>query len=264
MLAGILLVPADGDAASRKATAASRAAAAKIPQCPSAGTRSVIFAKALDGSSFVTPDGMEIRLAGVLSPGEGGETLSHPQADTARATLAALLRSGPVTLAGDENPPDRYGRIRAQVFAGGASVQAALLRAGEVRVAPDRTSALCERDFIAAEAEARAQRSGHWRDGLFALRTPEQLDNRTGTFQIVEGTVQTATLYKGRAYINFGADYRKDFTVTVSPQDMKLFRQARFDVRKLAGQRVRVRGWVELYNGPEMEIADPAAIERID
>jgi len=263
LLVSLALVPADGDAASRKA-AASRAAAAKHPQCPSEGTRSVIFAKALDGSSFVTPDGMEIRLAGVLSPGEGGETLSAAQADTARTTLAALLRSGPLTLAGDESPRDRYGRVHAQVFAGGASVQSALLRAGNVRVAPDRASALCAQEFISAESEARAQRSGHWRDGLFALRTPEQLDNRIGTFQIVDGTVTTATLYKGRAYINFGADYRKDFTVTVSPQDMKLFRQARFDVRKLAGQRVRVRGWLELYNGPEMEIANPAAIERID
>jgi hypothetical protein len=45
---------------------------------------------------------------------------------------------------------------------------------------------------------------------------------------------------------------------------MKLFREKRVDVRKLAGQRVRVRGWLELYNGPEMEIANPAAIERID
>jgi hypothetical protein len=50
----------------------------------------------------------------------------------------------------------------------------------------------------------------------------------------------------------------------VAPQDMKLFRQMRFDVRKLAGQHIRVRGWVELYNGPEMEIASPAAIERLD
>ena len=45
---------------------------------------------------------------------------------------------------------------------------------------------------------------------------------------------------------------------------MKLFRTARFDVKKLAGKRVRVRGWVELYNGPEMEIATPAAIETLD
>jgi endonuclease YncB( thermonuclease family) len=262
LLAVLALVPDHADAASRKT--ASRAASAKTPQCPAEGMRGVVFGKALDGSSFVTPDGTEIRLAGVLSPGEGGETLSSVQADAARATLAALLRSGPLTLAGDEGPRDRYGRVHAQVFAGGASVQSALLRAGEVRVAPDRASALCDLEFIAAEGEARAQRSGHWRDGLFALRTPEQLDNRTGTFQIVEGTVTTATLYKGRAYINFGADYRKDFTVTVSPQDMKLFRQAKLDVRKLAGQHVRVRGWLELYNGPEMEIANPTAIERLD
>jgi endonuclease YncB( thermonuclease family) len=199
LLAVLALVPDHADAASRKT--ASRAASAKTPQCPSEGTRGVVFGKALDGSSFVTPDGTEIRLAGVLSPGEGGETLSSGQADAARATLAALLRSGPLTLAGDEGPRDRYGRVHAQVFAGGASVQSALLRAGEVRVAPDRASALCDLEFIAAEGEARAQRSGHWRDGLFALRTPEQLDNRTGTFQIVEGTVTTATLYKGRAAI---------------------------------------------------------------
>jgi hypothetical protein len=52
--------------------------------------------------------------------------------------------------------------------------------------------------------------------------------------------------------------------VTVAPADMKLFRQRRFDVKTLAGKRVRVRGWVETYNGPEMQIADPAAIERLD
>ena len=45
---------------------------------------------------------------------------------------------------------------------------------------------------------------------------------------------------------------------------MKLFRDARFDVKKLAGKRVRVRGWVELYNGPEMQIATPTAIETLD
>jgi endonuclease YncB( thermonuclease family) len=263
LLSLLMLVPDSAEAASRR-TAASRAALAKAPQCPSEGTRGVVFGKALDGSSFVTADGTEIRLAGVLSPGEGGETLSAGQADAARATLAALLRSGPLMLAGDEGPRDRYGRVHAQVFAGGASVQSALLRAGEVRVAPDRASALCDPEFISAESEARAQKNGHWRDGLFALRAPEQLDNRTGTFQIVEGTVTTATLYKGRAYINFGTDYRKDFTVTVSPQDMKLFREKRIDVRKLAGQHVRVRGWLELYNGPEMEIANPTAIERLD
>ena len=73
LLSLLTRAPDHADAASRK-TAASRAAAAKAPQCPSEGTRGVVFGKALDGSSFLTADGMEIRLAGVLSPGEGGET----------------------------------------------------------------------------------------------------------------------------------------------------------------------------------------------
>ena len=184
----VALVPAAGEAASRKAPASRTV---KAPQCPTVGTRAVVFAKAVNGSTFATAEGMQVRLAGVLAPGEGGETLSTAQTDTARATLAALLRGGSLTLAGEEAPRDRYGRVLAHVFAGGVSVQAALLRAGEVRVAPDRASALCDKELISAEADARAQRAGHWRDGLFAPRSPEQLNNRIGTFQIVEGTVQT-------------------------------------------------------------------------
>ena len=216
-----------------------------------------MFAKVLDGATFVTTDGKEVRLAGVISPA------SSADADAARAALTRVLRTGLLTLAA-ESPADRYGRVIGEVFSDGAWVQAQLLRAGALRMAPDRASASCARQLLAAEDEARIARAGHWRDGAFSSRTPEQLRGRVGTFQAVEGTVTTATLYKGRAYINFGADYRTDFTVTVAPSDMKLFRAERFDVKALAGKRIRVRGWVELYNGPEIVIATPAAIEMLD
>jgi hypothetical protein len=52
--------------------------------------------------------------------------------------------------------------------------------------------------------------------------------------------------------------------VTIAPEDMKSFRQARFDVKKLAGQNIRVRGWIELYNGPEIEVTTPGAIEPLN
>lgn len=224
----------------------------------------MVFAKALDGTTFLTTDGMEVRLAGVLAPGEGGETLSALEADAARQTLASALRKGALMLVPGDAGRDRYGRMLAQVFADGAWVEGAMVKSGALRAAPDRVSAPCTKLLIAAEDEARIVRVGHWRDGLFSLRAPDQLRSRVGTFQIVEGMVQTATVYKGRAYINFGADYRTDFTVTVAPADMKLFRQARFDVKKLAGRRIRVRGWVELYNGPEIEIATPGAIQALD
>ena len=261
MATGLTTVLADADAASRRAPA--RRAAAKAPQCPTAGSQTVVFSKAVNGSTFVTPDGMQVRLAGVLAPGEGGETVSQDKAEAARGLLAAELRSGPVTLAAvDSN--DRYGRLLAQVFVDGGWVQGAMLRAGVLLAAPDRGSALCMKLLTSAEDEARMARAGHWRDGTFSLHTPEQLRGRTGLFEIVEGKVVTAMLNKGRAYIDFGPDYHTDFTVTIAPEDMKAFRQARFDVKKLAGQTVRVRGWIELYNGPEIEISTPGAIQPLN
>jgi endonuclease YncB( thermonuclease family) len=197
LLTGVTLVLADAEAATRRAPA--RRAVAAAPQCPSVGTQTVVFAKAVNGSTFSTPDGMQVRLAGVLAPGERGESLSPGQADAARGMLAALLRTGPVTLAAVE-ANDRYGRLLAQVFANGGWVQGAMLRAGEMMVAPDRSSALCTKLLMAAEDEARSGRMGHWRDGSFSLRNPEQLRGRAGLFEIVEGKVLTATLNKGRAY----------------------------------------------------------------
>ena len=96
------------------------------------------------------------------------------------------------------------------------------------------------------------------------MRDPGDIRNRTGSYQIVEGNVTTASVTRGRAFINFGADYRTDFTVTVEPDDMRTFRQAKFDVPSLAGKRIRVRGWVEFYNGPEITITTPTAIEILE
>ena len=52
--------------------------------------------------------------------------------------------------------------------------------------------------------------------------------------------------------------------MTIEPEDMRTFRQAKFDVAALAGTRVRVRGWVEFYTGPEITITTPAAIEVLE
>jgi micrococcal nuclease len=252
--------------AANESSAASRSVAkapVKGPECPPAGTRVVGFARALDGGGFLTADGEEVRLSGVLAPGAGGETASAVNEDAARDALTRALRDKTISLAPVEPPRDRYGRTVAQVFADGLWVQTRLLRAGEVRAAPDLASAPCVQALLAAEAEAREVRRANWR-GAFRVREPDDISNRTGSFQIVEGNVTTASVTRGRAYINFGADYRTDFTVTIDPDDMKTFRQAKFDVRTLAGKRIRVRGWLEFYNGPEITITTPAAIEVIE
>ena len=69
-----------------------------------------------------------------------------------------------------------------------------------------------------------------------------------------------------RLYINFGADWRTDFTVTVEPADAAAFIE---DVTKgraggisgLTGASVRVRGFLTRYNGPEIRVTVPEQVE---
>ena len=217
-----------------------------------------------DGDTFLTMDGAEVDLDGVLAPGSGGEQANAAQAAEAQAALSDALKQGAISLAFAGQEKDRYGRLKAQVFAGSEWVQGALLRAGLVRSTPELAGDACARELLAAEAIAREARRGHWGDGLFDVLSPDQLANRTGTFQIVEGRVQATANRRGRIYLNFGSDWRSDFTVTVSPEDNKRFRASHVNLRKLEGKRVRVRGWLESYYGPEMEIARLGAIENLE
>jgi endonuclease YncB( thermonuclease family) len=232
-------------------------------QCPRAGTQSVVVTRVADGDTVFTRDGKEIDIAGVLAHGSGGERTNLAHTAAARRSLADALTREPVTIA-VHGQPDRYGRFKAQMFAGGEWVQAKLLRAGVVRASPDLVSTVCMPALLAIEKRARGARAGHWGDGIFAVRTPDELRRTTGTFQIVEGRVQAVAVVRSRVYLNFGSDWRSDLTVTIAPEDKRNFRRPRVDWKAVQGRRVRVRGWVESYNGPLISVYAPGQIEFLD
>ncbi|MBT7757930.1 MAG: thermonuclease family protein, partial [Rhodospirillaceae bacterium] len=91
-----------------------------------------------------------------------------------------------------------------------------------------------------------------------------ELYDGLGGFQLIEGIVLKTALVRGRVYLNFGQDWRQDFTITVAPRDRRLFDRAGFDHQGLAGHRVRVRGWLKHYNGPSIEASHPEQIEILD
>ena len=66
-----------------------------------------------------------------------------------------------------------------------------------------------------------------------------------------------------RVYLNFGADYRSDFTAAVVPGARSLFAAEGIDPLGLAGRTVRVRGWVDVLNGPMIEVTHPEQIEVV-
>lgn len=240
--------------------------AAPLPACaPPVEVSAIKVIRVERNGVLVLSDGRAVDVEGILLPADGHDHAPSFLARRAVAVLGDLTREGFATLAVGPPKEDRYGRLRSQVFflrdETEPWLQAAMLRRGlaRVNIAPDRSE--CAAALYAVEREARAARAGIWALSAYAVRTPETLGGDTGTFQIVEGDVKSAEVRGGRAYLNFGSDWRTDFTVTISTEDIRTFRHAGVDPRSYAGMRVRVRGWIESMNGPEIEIATPDAIE---
>lgn len=243
------------------------AVAAPLPSClPPVEVAHAQVARSEQNGVLVLLDGRAVKVEGLQFPAGARDRAPASFQAQALAALKTLTQGRDVTLAAQPPKEDRYDRIRAQiVFPLGDKepwLQAALLRRGLARVfiAPDRRE--CAGELYAVEAQARAAHAGLWASPAYAVRTPINLGPaQTGSFQIVEGQVQNADVKGGRAYLNFGADWRKDFTVTIAPQDLKSFTAAGIDPRGYSGKMVRVRGWVQYLNGPEIEIAAPESIE---
>lgn len=73
-----------------------------------------------------------------------------------------------------------------------------------------------------------------------------------------------AAKVRGRIYLNFGQNWRQDFTITVAPRDRRLFDKAGFNHTDMPGRRVRVWGWLKYFNGPSIEATHPEQIEILD
>lgn len=143
-------------------------------------------------------------------------------------------------------------------------VQGVLVRLGLARVRTDPSNAFLARDLYKLEEEARAEKLGLWAFEKYQVLTAENAGKDLNSFQIVEGIVTGVARQQNNIFINFGKNWRDDFTVSVSPSDLKIFTAANMHPQKLMGKKVRVRGWVREYNGPFMEIDHPERIEILE
>jgi len=76
--------------------------------------------------------------------------------------------------------------------------------------------------------------------------------------------VATARESGGIIYLNFGARWSEDFTVTILRRNQHVFAGAGLMPMALAGLDVEVRGWIEDRGGPAIEVVRPEQIEIIN
>jgi endonuclease YncB( thermonuclease family) len=206
----------------------------------------------IDARTLRMDDGREVRLAGIETVTDG-------------SALSALIVGRSVTLHGETDAPDRYGRQPAFVFVeqAAAPVQHQLLAQGDALVSGTVADKACAAELSAAEAAARRARRGIWADSaaIKNAESPGDILARIGQFTVVEGKVLSVRQAGATTYLNFGRRWTRDFAVTISRRVMQAFEAAGFSLKSLENKRIRVRGWIEARGGPRIEALRVGQIE---
>ncbi|MFQ5467913.1 MAG: thermonuclease family protein [Kiloniellaceae bacterium] len=222
----------------------------------------------VDGDTLVLDDERQVRLVGIQAPklplGRTGFR-AWPLAEAAKSALSALTLGRTVRLAYGGARMDRHGRVLAHLFGpDGVWVQGALLARGLARVYSFVDNRAAVAPMLARERAARGAGRGIWAASFYRVGKPAAAARPVGTLQLVEGRVLDVAIVRGRAYLNFGSDWRSDFTVTLAPRTRRMFQAAGIDPTAYRGRRVRVRGWLKSFNGPMIEATHPEQIEVLD
>ena len=218
-------------------------------------------AAVIDARTFRMQDGREVRLAGI-------EPVTSATTNANRiSALAAIIAGREVSLRGQDDTPDRYGRQPAFVYLASAdtSVQSQLLAQGDALVAATVTDQDCAASLTASETEARQAKRGTWADpaAIKNAESPGDILAGIGRFTIVEGRVLSVRQAGATSYLNFGRNWTRDFAATISRRMLAAFEAAGIGLKSLENRRIRVRGWVEMRGGPRIEVLRVGQIELV-
>ncbi|MGH1351935.1 MAG: thermonuclease family protein [Methyloligellaceae bacterium] len=226
-----------------------------------------------DYGTLILSDNRTVRLAGVILPfvpDEVSEKRNWRGSVDSISKIKSLLTGKNIQLHHRDMRRDRYGIWPAYIYAVVKGkkvwVQKKLVEDGFARVSPINYKSECIRQLLDVEGEARRSNRGLWKYEAFGIRSAKdvwKLMRLVDRFQVVEGKVADAVAVKGRVYLNFGKDWRRDFTVKISRSSWKRFTEKGLSLSSFKGRMVRVRGWVQLRNGPLIEVKNPDIIEFI-
>lgn len=227
----------------------------------------------IDGETVMLDDGSSVRLIGSLAPQAvdvGAAAGAWPAEADAKRSLSDLVLGKSVQLAYGGRRTDRYGRHLAHLFlsanAGGTWVQGALLASGVTRAYGLPGNFLCAKELRAHERQAQAERRGLWTMPVYQMKSADDTKSlmvRRGQFEIVEGTIASVSRTKSAVYLNFGRDWKSDFTARIDQAVIAADPALEQTLSSWQGRHVAVHGWIERRNGPLISVHDLSQIEDL-
>ena len=225
--------------------------------------------RVVDGDTVFLASGMQVRLVGIQAPKlplGRKDFESWPLADEAKARLEELILHKPVQLLYGQTRKDRHGRALAHLKTDDAEevwAQGEMLRSGLARVYTFSDNRRCTELLYQSEKQARSGGLSMWSDAFYTIRQPHETWNSLDTFQLVEGRVLDSAQVGSGVYLNFGENWREDFTIFISKSNLRKFEGGAESLLELKGQRIRIRGWLKLRNGPMIDLTHPEQLEVV-
>ena len=234
---------------------------------PRAASKNQPVVEIVDGDTLVLRSGKQVRLVGIQAPKlplgrVGFET--WPLAEESRAALLRMAEAQTVSLHFGGRREDRYRRYLAHLtLPDGTWIQGRLLLDGMARVYSFHDNRALIAEMLALERKARSEKRGIWKLAYYRVRNPAETWDDIDSFQIVEGRVVDAARVRDTVFLNFGPDWRTDFTFRIGRRALRLYEKLGIDPLTFSGRSVRGRGWVKPQNGPLIEITHPEQLELL-
>lgn len=213
----------------------------------------VLVSKVIDGDTIIVEGDEAVRLRGVDTPEKNEPYYAQAKSFLRKAVHGKRVR----LLVCKEEPRDRYGRLLASVETPDMDMAVELLRGGLARTLIINPCVLPRvRDY--QRTERAAFRAGQ---GIWSLQEPRRVPHDqarpyVGWLMTVTGKVGNVHQGPKAIHLNFGPDFRTDFTVVIFLKDLpRLSEQGLLlPVTDYRGQQVEVTGTIKEYNGPEIII----------
>ena len=224
--------------------------------------------QAITGDQFRTTES-EYRLVDIRIPSAEGDAQASEIEEIAMSAKRVLQNQLTAGVYGvwSEDEKDRWGR-RLIIWGMGLeektgfenATQSALVAEGLARVVPYSDHDEFLKFLLASEEKARRTKKGLWGLSRFRVFNAENANGAVGAYNIIEGSVREVYVGSRRTYLNFGDNYKTDFTATIPSRAHRAWRQRKLDPEDLLEKPVQVRGFVTWINGPSIECDHPFQI----
>ena len=208
-----------------------------------------------DGDTVRISDGRTVRLLGIDTPEKG-----EPWAEEARRWLVKESMGQVVSLAECEKK-DKYGRTLAMMNSSGKSLNLNLANAGlAVPMLIPPCGSMAAQKVLETSAEALAKRSGIYVSGQYDPLPHHKAADILGERGVVFGKVLNIHRGEKALHLNFGTDWKTDFTAVLFAPAQSRYRALGLDPEDLVGKSVFVLGKIEEYYGPQIVVNGPEQI----